>query len=72
MIVYAIFVSTNDGRTILSEQFQSIEGVAISVLFGGVFLSLQNMTGVMTNCNTEISSIEIEGLSYHIRSFGLF
>ena len=70
MIIYAVFIITDDGRTILSEQFQSIEGVKDSILFGGVFTALQYMTAAMTNSDAEISSIEIEGLSYHTRSFG--
>lgn len=60
----------DDGRTILSEQFQSIEGVKDSILFGGLFTALQYITGVMTNSDDEIYSIEVEGLSYHTRSFG--
>lgn len=70
MIVYAVFVITDDGRTILSEQFQSIEDVKDSILFGGVFTALQYVTAAMTNSDAEINSIEIEGLSYHTRSFG--
>jgi hypothetical protein len=70
MIVYAIFVIMDDGRTILSEQFQSMESVKDSILFGGLFTALQYITGVMTNSDAEINSIEIEGLSYHTRSFG--
>ncbi len=70
MIIYAIFIIMDDGRTILSEQFQSIEGVKDSILFGGLFTALQYITGVMTNSDDEIYSIEVEGLSYHTRSFG--
>ncbi|MFX0124442.1 MAG: hypothetical protein ACFFAE_12440 [Candidatus Hodarchaeota archaeon] len=70
MIIYAVFVIMDDGRTILSEQFQSAEGVRDSILFGGVFTAVQYLTAAMTDSDAEISSIEIEGLSYHTRSFG--
>ena len=36
MILYAIYVLTEDGRTILSENLQPVEGVADDVLLGGV------------------------------------
>jgi hypothetical protein len=72
MIIYAVFIITDDGRTILSEQFQSIEGTKNDILFGGVFTAIQYMTAAMTDSDAENSSIEIEGLSYHTRSFGSF
>ncbi|MFX1506268.1 MAG: hypothetical protein ACFFDC_09140 [Promethearchaeota archaeon] len=72
MIIYAVFVITDDGRTILSEQFQSVEDTKNDILFGGVFTAIQYMTAAMTNSDAEINSIEIEGLSYHTRSFGSF
>jgi hypothetical protein len=72
MIIYAVFVITDDGRTILSEQFQSIEDTKSDILFGGVFTAIQYMTAAMTDSDAEINSIEIEGLSYHTRSFGSF
>ena len=66
-------VITDDGRTILSEQFQSVEGDSKNdILFGGVFTAIQYMTGAMTKSDAEINSIEVEGLSYHTRSFGSF
>ncbi|MFX1516468.1 MAG: hypothetical protein ACFFC6_09165 [Promethearchaeota archaeon] len=74
MIIYAVLVITDDGRTILSEQFQSVEGDEYKndILFGGVFTAIQYMTGAMTESDAEINSIEVEGLSYHTRSFGSF
>lgn len=71
MIVYAVYIITEDGRTILSENFQSTKGLPDDVLFGGVLTALQAMTAEMTNHRSEMKSVEIEGLSYHIRSFGL-
>lgn len=72
MIVYAIYyVITEDGRTILSQNFHSVEGISDGVLLGGVFTALQTVTKLMTGSDAEINSIEMEGLSYHIRSFGL-
>lgn len=67
MIVYAVFVLTETGRIMLSEQFQSIEGVSDDILLGGALATIKNM-----NAGTaEIDSVEVEGLSFHVRSFGL-
>ncbi|MFX0185639.1 MAG: hypothetical protein ACFE95_21350 [Candidatus Hodarchaeota archaeon] len=71
MIVYAVYIITEDGRTILSENFQSTKGLPNEVLFGGVLTALQQMTAEMTSHRSEMKSVEIEGLSYHLRSFGL-
>ena len=72
MIIYAVLVITDDGRTILSKQFQSVRGMKDDILFGGVFTAIQYMTSAMTNSDAEINSIEVEGLTYHTRSFGSF
>jgi hypothetical protein len=66
-----VYFITDDGRTILSENFQSTEGLPDDILFGGVITALQHMTSEMTKQDSEMKSVEIEGLSYHIRSFGL-
>ncbi|MFX0206812.1 MAG: hypothetical protein ACFFDT_12570 [Candidatus Hodarchaeota archaeon] len=71
MIVYAVYIITEDGRTVLSENFQSTKDLPDSVLFGGVLTALQQMTSEMTSHRSEMKSVEIEGLSYHMRSFGL-
>jgi hypothetical protein len=70
-IIYAVYVLTEDGKTLLSENFQSTEEIPKEVLLGGLFTALQSMTKDMTTKDTEMKSVEIEGLSYHIRSFGL-
>ncbi|MHA2247564.1 MAG: hypothetical protein ACXADY_21630 [Candidatus Hodarchaeales archaeon] len=70
MIVYAVYVTTEDGRTILSENFQSIEGISDNILLGGVSTAVQNVRSEIKK-DPEINSFEIEGLSYHVKSFGL-
>ncbi len=70
-IVYAVYVLTEDGKTLISENFQSIEVIPNEVLLGGLFTALQRMTKDMTKEDIEMKSVAIEGLSYHIRSFGL-
>ncbi|MFX0122430.1 MAG: hypothetical protein ACFFAE_02250 [Candidatus Hodarchaeota archaeon] len=71
MIVYAVVVISNDGQIILSENFHSLEGISDDLILGGVITAIQDLTNE-TPKETEISSVEIKGLSYHIRSFGLF
>ncbi|MHA2244141.1 MAG: hypothetical protein ACXADY_04175 [Candidatus Hodarchaeales archaeon] len=72
LIVYAIYIISDDGRTIVSENFQSSEDIPDAILLGGLLTALQNMTTQMTQTDSEMESIEIEGLSYHLRSFGFF
>ncbi|MFX1286633.1 MAG: hypothetical protein ACFFB5_23555 [Promethearchaeota archaeon] len=70
-IIYAVYVLTEEGKTILSENFQSAEDIPNEVILGGLLTALQQVTTEMTQQNSQMKSIEIEGLSYHIRSFGL-
>ncbi|UCG03243.1 MAG: hypothetical protein JSW11_04480 [Candidatus Heimdallarchaeota archaeon] len=70
-IIYAVYVLTEDGKTLISEHFQSTEDIPNEVLLGGLFTALQSMAKDMAKQDTEMKSVEIEGLSYHIRSFGL-
>lgn len=70
-IIYAVYVLTEEGKTILSENFQSTEDIPNEVLLGGLFTALQQITSEMTQKQAVMKSVEIEGLSYHIRSFGL-
>ncbi|MFX0116105.1 MAG: hypothetical protein ACFFB3_16260 [Candidatus Hodarchaeota archaeon] len=72
MIVYAVYIMTADGKTILAENFQSIEVVPDEQLLGGIISALQAVTAEITHDQSEMKSIEIEGLSYHIRSFGFY
>lgn len=41
-------------------------------MLGGLLTALQNLTTEMIQADSEMQSIEIEGISYHIRSFGFF
>ncbi|MFX1514134.1 MAG: hypothetical protein ACFFCQ_16275 [Promethearchaeota archaeon] len=72
MIVYAVYVITQDGKTILSENFQSTKEVPDDMLLGGLITALQALATEVTETRSEMKSIEVEGLSYHIRSFGLY
>jgi len=71
MIIYAVYFMTEDGKTILFENFQNAESLPNETLFGGILTALQQLTAEMTQKQSEMKSIEIEGLSYHIRSFGV-
>ncbi len=69
MIAYAVYVITDDGRTVLAETFH--ENVPNDILLGGLVTALQAMAAEMTQSKSEMKTIEIQGLCYHIRSFGL-
>ncbi|MFX1253582.1 MAG: hypothetical protein ACFFCZ_18370 [Promethearchaeota archaeon] len=70
MIVYAVYVVTEIGTTIVSETFQSKEGIPDGILLGGLITALQTVANEMHS--SEMKTIAIEGFSYHIRSFGLY
>jgi len=69
MIIYAVYIITTDGRTLLAETFH--ENIPNDILLGGLLTALQNMATEITKSKSEMKTIEIEGLCYHIRSFGL-
>lgn len=71
MIVYAVYIISKDERTLLTLNFQSIETIPDEQLLGGLFTALQDVTTKVTQSNEELKSIELGGLSYHLRSFGL-
>ena len=71
MIVYGVYIITDDGRTILAENFQSTENLPNEVLLGGVLTALQHMASEMTRSHSEMKRVVVEGLTYHIRSYGL-
>ncbi|MFQ5980027.1 MAG: hypothetical protein ACE5OZ_17990 [Candidatus Heimdallarchaeota archaeon] len=72
MIVYAVYIVTDDGRTVLAEHFQSTDDLPDELLVGAFFSSLRIMAAEMTKKRSEIKSVQIEGFAYHIRSYGLF
>lgn len=70
MIVYAIYVVSESGITLVSEHFHAIDEFPDEILLGGLITALQQMA--IDIHHSEMKTMEIEGLSYHIRSFGLF
>ncbi len=72
MIIYAVYVISSDGRTIVSKQFQSTETMPNEILLGGLIVALQGVASEMTDGQSDMKGIDIEGLSYHIRSFGFY
>ncbi|MFX0094962.1 MAG: hypothetical protein ACFFBD_24720 [Candidatus Hodarchaeota archaeon] len=70
MIVYAVYVVTESGNTVVEEFFQSVDDIPDGTLMGGLITALQTFSAQIHR--SEMKTIEIEGLSYHIRSFGLY
>ncbi|MFX0208005.1 MAG: hypothetical protein ACFFDT_18610 [Candidatus Hodarchaeota archaeon] len=70
MNIYAIYIISDDDRTLLTQNFKSIENISNEQLIGGLFKALQDVTTQVTESTAQIGSIEIGGLSYHVRSFG--
>ncbi|MHA2296516.1 MAG: hypothetical protein ACXAEU_16895 [Candidatus Hodarchaeales archaeon] len=72
MIVYAVYVISEDGRSIVSEHFQSAEDIPDDLMLSGLLTALQGVAAEVSKDQSELKSIEIEGLSYHIRYFGFY
>ena len=70
MIVYAVYVISESGTTLVSENFHATDRIPDAILLGGLLTALQFVANELHH--SEMKSIEIEGLSYHIRSFGLY
>lgn len=71
MIVYAVYVIAEDGTTLLSENFHAADDIPDNVLLSGLVSALHQMTSDITKDTSEMRSFKIEGLTYHIKSFGL-
>lgn len=70
MIIYAVYIIKNDGRPILSEYFQSEDELPSDVLLGGLVTALKGFTTEVLQ--HDMNTIEVEGVAYHIRSFGFY
>lgn len=70
MIIYGVYVVSESGVTLVSEKFQAPANIHEDVLLGGLITALQHMA--VDIHQSEMKTMEIEGLSYHIRSFGLY
>ena len=70
LIIYAVYIIKSDGRPIISEYFQSEEDLPSEMLLAGLVTALKGFSSeVLQN---EMSAIEVEGVAYHIRSFGFY
>ena len=72
MIIYAVYIVGDDGRTLLAEYFQSTENLPDSVLVGGLFTALQGFSQEVLDGSSGIKTLEIDNVSYHVKSFGLY
>ncbi|MFX0173548.1 MAG: hypothetical protein ACFE9L_16785, partial [Candidatus Hodarchaeota archaeon] len=57
MIIYAVFVINEQGKTTLSEKFQSADNIADEVFLGDLITSIQAVTKEMTKSDGELKSI---------------
>ena len=70
MIIYAIYIIKSDGKPILYEHFQSNADWPNEMLVSGLFIALNGFSKEVLK--REITTIILEDLSYHIRSFGFY
>jgi hypothetical protein len=72
MIIFAVYIVSVKGKILFSENFHSKDEIPNEVLLGGLVNALQGVAMEMSKGNSEMKTIEIEGLSYHFRSFGFY
>jgi hypothetical protein len=72
MIIFAVYIVSIKGKILFSENFHSKDEIPNEVLLGGLVNALQGVAMEMSKGNSEMKTIEIEGLSYHFRSFGFY
>ncbi|OLS22374.1 MAG: hypothetical protein HeimC3_31160 [Candidatus Heimdallarchaeota archaeon LC_3] len=70
MIIYAVYIISVQGKILISENFHSPEEIPNELILGGLITALSGVANELGR--SEMKSIEIEGLSYHFRSFGLY
>lgn len=70
MIIYAVYIIKKDGVTLLSQHFQSKDELPNDLLLGGLLGAIQTFTA--ETLGDETRTIQVEGLAYHIRSFGFY
>lgn len=72
MIIFAVYIVSIKGKVLFSENFHAKEEIPNEILLGGLVNALQGVAIEMAKGNSEMKTIEVEGLSYHFRSFGFY
>ena len=70
MIAYAVYIISMSGLPLVSEKFQSADSIPNETLLAGLFTAIQGVASELTQ--SEVSSININKLSYHFKSFGQY
>lgn len=70
MIIYAVVIIKSNGTPIFTDYFQSTEEIPDSELFGRMIISIKGFINEFLN--EDMKTIEMEKLSFSIKSFGFF
>lgn len=70
MIIYAIYIIKSDGRPLLCECFQSSNEMPNEMLLSGLVTALKGFSHEVLK--KDITSIVVENLIFHLRSFGYY
>ncbi|MFV2014872.1 MAG: hypothetical protein ACC656_05570, partial [Candidatus Heimdallarchaeota archaeon] len=72
MVLYAVYLITNDGREMMSEIFQSPNNIPNNAILSALLTAFQAMSEDLTKKPGSAEQLNLRGLNYHIQFFGNF
>lgn len=72
MVLYAVYLITNDGREMMSEIFQSPKNIPNNTILSALLTAFQAMSEDLTKSPGSAEQLNLSGLNYHIQFFGNF
>ncbi|MHA2031225.1 MAG: hypothetical protein ACW99A_04940 [Candidatus Kariarchaeaceae archaeon] len=72
MVLYAVYLITNDGREMMSEIFQSPKNIPNNAILSALLTAFQAMSEDLTKKPGSAEQLNLRGLNYHIQFFGNF
>lgn len=72
MVLYAVYLITNDGREMMSEIFQSPKNIPNNAILSALLTAFQAMSEDLTKKPGAAEQLNLSGLNYHIQFFGNF
>jgi len=72
LIVYAVYIITNDGRPLVSEYFQSHANLPNDINLSALLASVQMFSEDITSTKGAAEKFQLRGMTYHLKKFGDF
>ncbi|MFW9930346.1 MAG: hypothetical protein ACFFD1_13200 [Candidatus Thorarchaeota archaeon] len=70
MVIFALYIVSINGKILVSENFHTENEIPNTVFLGGLINALQGIAKQLNK--SDMKSIEMEGLFYHFKSFGIY